>query len=170
MYCGYVLQCIAPSDVLTSLDCAHFIWSPCLMWNCWSTKHFSVFKSSGWLISKPSLITKATHWNRRMMRVIKGGLGYWAHIHCHFKDQQSLKEHYHCLLCRCSASQVLEVPDSKREGLQRCYLSQIPSTWSGLKQWKACGLWCCREGFVCNQCSVLRADPNVLQGNKMFCF
>lgn len=105
VYCGvYFLQTSSQLWL-----CLPRKWKLCLMWNCWSTKHFHVFKSSASIISKLSLITTAVHWNHSMMHVTKGTAVLSSNLLPLQRRPQPMSIPY-CLLCRCAVSHRLSRP------------------------------------------------------------
>lgn len=88
--------------------CFAYVWTPCLMWKAWSTKHFKVLKSSGRLISKPSLITKV-YWTHRVVCVIKKKRAWGIELAsiATSKSSRIYRRVCYCLLCRCVASHKL---------------------------------------------------------------
>lgn len=110
------------------------MWTLCLMWKAWSTKHFEVLEGSGRPILKPSLITKAL-WNHRVMCVIFFFEMAWGTELASIATSKSSRIYRrvcYCLLCRCVASQNLwksqKATKQHREGLLRRYLSQVQTT------------------------------------------
>jgi len=67
------------------LSCEHLVWCGIAGQPNTSMSSKAVLDSSQSCLSSQRL-----RWNHRIVRVIKEGLGYWAHVHCHFKAQQNL--------------------------------------------------------------------------------
>lgn len=106
-----------------------------LMWNGWSPKHLNCLKSCTGLTSKLSLSTKAARWGRRARGI----------------EVTSTVASKTCRICGGGAAAIVccagVLPRTCSEDFQkaselraRCYLSQVPSTCWGHRQWKACGI------------------------------
>lgn len=127
------------------LPCVRLMWTPCLMWKGWSTKHLNVLKSSGRLISKLSLITKAACWNHRAWGIEVTAIAT-------SKTSRIYRNYGYCLLCRCAASNMLWRSQKATERTCRDAISPRYSQHAGDSDNKRHVEFGTAMGDVCNQC------------------